>query len=138
MFRKVLGKVAKKVLGVQDRPVTEATPDDWNRVDKPVVSETAAPTASITFANLGVTASVKPGTSVLDAALDAGVDLNHYCGGMCSCGSCRIVLVSGDVSGLDDMEDATLSVVKEGPADRLGCQTKIQGAVVVQVPSQDF
>lgn len=138
MFKKALGKVARRILGAQDRPVTRATPDEWNRADKPVVSEAAAPTASVTFENLGVTHAVRPGTSVLDAAHAAGVDLNHYCGGMCSCGSCRVVLVSGEVSPKDDMEDATLGVVQEGPDDRLGCQARVQGAVVVIVPSQDF
>ncbi len=138
MFRKVLGKVAKKVLGVEDRPVTASTPDDWNRVDQPAVAESAAPTASVTFENLGITHPTKPGTSVLDAAIEAGIDLNHYCGGMCSCGSCRVVIVSGEVSPMDDMEDATLSVVRIGKQDRLGCQARVQGAVVVTVPSQDF
>jgi ferredoxin len=57
---------------------------------------------------------------------------------MCSCGSCRVILISGEVSEMDDMEEATLSVVQEGDEDRLGCQTKILGHVVVEVPDQDF
>jgi ferredoxin len=42
------------------------------------------------------------------------------------------------VSPMDDMEDATLSVVREGEQDRLACQTKVLGDVVVEVPPQDF
>ena len=133
MFGKLFGKKKE----AEAKPVTESTPDDWNRADK-----AAAPAVegdcSIEFQNLGVKHTVKPGTSILDAAMDAGVDLNNYCGGMCSCGSCRIILVSGNVSEMDDMEEATLSVVEETDDDRLGCQTKILGHVVVTVPPQDF
>jgi ferredoxin, 2Fe-2S len=135
MFRKLAKKVLGKVKG-DARPVTAATPDDWNRVDKPTTSSKGE--FELRFANLDITTRVARGTSILDAAIEAGLDLNHYCGGMCSCGSCRIILVSGDVSPMDDMEDATLSVVKEDENDRLGCQAKVLGDVVVEVPPQDF
>jgi 2Fe-2S ferredoxin len=91
---------------------------------------------SIEFRNLGVKLAVERGTTVLDAAVDAGLDLNHYCGGMCSCGSCRVQDVDGPVSEKDEMEDATLSVVQEGERDRLSCQTRIFGPVSVTVPEQ--
>lgn len=137
MLRKLMGKVLDRMTGEPARPVTKSTPDDWNRVDK------AAPARgdgefSLSFSNLDVTLRVPRGTSILDAAVEAGVDLNHYCGGMCSCGSCRIVLLSGDVSPMDDMEDATLSVVREGEQDRLACQCKVLGDVVIEVPDQEF
>ncbi len=131
LVRKLLGKVRDKVVA-EERPV----PKDWNQAVKE--RPAAGTDVTLTFANLDVTTTVKRGTSILDAALDADVDLNHYCGGMCSCGSCRIVLISGDVSGIDRMERATLDVVKEGEHDRLGCQTLVQGDVVVEVPDQDF
>lgn len=125
-------------LGDKSEPsVTRATPDDWNRVDKPTASA-AAGEFELRFDNLDVTVQVAKGTSILDAAQAAGLDLNHYCGGMCSCGSCRVVLISGEVSPMDDMEDATLAVVQEDERDRLGCQTKVLGDVVVEVPNQDF
>lgn len=133
MFRKLFGK--GKDAG---KSVTEATPDDWNRADQAGAQIDADAEASISFANLGKTFAVKPGTSILDAAVANDIDLNNYCGGMCSCGSCRIVLVSGKVSEMDDMEEATLSVVQEDDEDRLGCQTKILGHVVVNIPDQDF
>jgi 2Fe-2S ferredoxin len=137
MLRKLAGKVLRRIGGDTSRPVTQATPDDWNRVDRAKPAPGAGE-FGLTFSNLDVTLLVARGTTILDAAADAGLDLNHYCGGMCSCGSCRVVVVSGDVSPMDDMEDATLSVVREGEQDRLGCQTKVLGDVVVEVPDQQF
>ena len=93
---------------------------------------------SIVFENLGKTVAVKKGTTILDAAIAAGVDLDHYCGGMASCGSCRVqILADSQVSEMDMMEEATLDVVMEHDDDRLGCQTRILGPVKVLVPDQD-
>ncbi len=137
LVRKLLGKVRDKVVA-SERPAAAAPPppSNWNQVVKE--RPASGLDCTITFANVEATATVPRGTSILDAALEAGVDLNHYCGGMCSCGSCRIVLVSGDVSTLVKMELMTLDVVREGEDDRLGCQTLIQGDVVVEVPDQEF
>jgi len=134
LMRKLLGKVRDKV--VADERPAPAVPDRWNEAvrERP----TAGVQCRVTFANLDVVATVPRGTPILDAATEAGVDLNHYCGGMCSCGSCRIVLVSGDVSAMDRIEKATLDVVREGDADRLGCQTLVQGDLVVEIPAQQF
>jgi 2Fe-2S ferredoxin len=134
LVRKLLGRVRKRVSG-PERPASVA-PKGWNQAVKE--RPTSGLECTITFANVDAAATVPKGTSILDAALEAGVDLNHYCGGMCSCGSCRIVLVSGDVSALVKMEQMTLDVVREGEQDRLGCQTLIQGDVVVEVPDQQF
>ena len=134
LMRKLLGKVRDRV--VADERPSASVPATWNQA----VKERPATglRCTVTFANLDLVASVPKGTPILDAATEAGVDLNHYCGGMCSCGSCRIVLVSGEVSTMDRIEAATLNVVREGDADRLGCQTLVQGDVVVEVPNQEF
>ena len=92
----------------------------------------------VVFENLDVRLEVKKGTTILDAAIAADIDLDHYCGGMASCGSCRIQILPGSVvSEMDMMEEATLDVVLEHDDDRLGCQTKVLGEVRVLVPDQD-
>ncbi len=135
------GKLFSKLTGKKDKatPVTDSTPDDWNRADKkePVEGAAADGPPSIRFDNLDIAVDVDPGTTILDAAVKAGIDLNHYCGGMASCGSCMVTIVSGKVSEMDDMEEATLDVVMEDDRDRLGCQTRILGPVTVIVPPQD-
>lgn len=131
VFGKLFGKKKKA-----DTPVTDSTPDDWNRADKKAEVAVDGP-SSVCFENLGSTQECESGTTILDAAIAAGIDLNHYCGGMASCGSCMVTVVSGKVSELDDMEEATLDVVLEDDRDRLGCQCRVLGPVTVIVPPQD-
>ena len=143
----VLGKLLRKALGKGDdtrkeKPVTNSVSDDWNDAykggDADAVASDGDTGPSIVFENLGKTVAVKKGTTILDAAIAAGVDLDHYCGGMASCGSCRVqILADSQVSEMDMMEEATLDVVMEHDDDRLGCQTRILGPVKVLVPDQD-
>jgi len=143
-FRGLLGKVKDKAadrLGLRSEPrpsSSKPVPENWNQAYKEAPSAARSTDFTVRFENLDVELQVARGTTILDAALAGDVDLNHYCGGMCSCGSCRIVLVSGEVSPKDSMEDATLSVVQEGEGDRLGCQTQVLGDLVLLVPDQDF
>ena len=144
----VLGKLLRKALGKGDdeskkKPVTNSVSDDWNDAykgggDTAAVAEDGGADPSIVFENLGKTITVKKGTTILDAAIAAEVDLDHYCGGMASCGACRVqVLPESQVSEMDMMEEATLDVVIEHDDDRLGCQTSILGPVRVIIPDQD-
>ncbi len=54
-------------------------------------------TVTITFIPDDVRVSVPKGTTVLDAAMEAGVHINASCGGQGTCGRCRVKLVSGTV-----------------------------------------
>lgn len=133
VFGKLFGKKKKKNA---ETPVTDSTPDDWNRADQKATVVADGP-ASVCFENHDTTQACESGTTILDVAIAAGVDLNHYCGGMASCGSCMVTVVSGQVSELDDMEEATLDVVLEDDRDRLGCQCRVLGPVTIIVPPQD-
>ena len=132
IVRRLLGKVRGEPSDPPQDSGAPPVPDDWNDVvrERP----TAAAECTVRFNNPDVSILVARNTALLDAAIGAGIDLNHYCGGMCSCGSCRLVVVSGDVSAMDGVERTTLQVVRETEADRLGCQTLVLGDVVVEVP----
>ena len=93
------------------------------------------PVVTVRIEGTDLKASVPLGTTLLDAAIDAGSDLDHYCGGMCSCGSCRLEIVAGKVSAIEDMEESTLDIVRELETDRLACQTRALGDVVLRLPS---
>jgi len=160
MLKRLVGRVKKLARrGDLDSrkaatPVTDAVPDDWNDVTLPRARSKQAsaaagrPAASapgqtasqhqVVFLGQEASIAVANGTTILDAALEAGVDLNNYCGGMCSCGSCRITIVEGEVSPRDDIEETTLELVRENEFDRLGCQTRILGDISVEIPPQDF
>ena len=39
---------------------------------------------------------VEPGQSLLEVAMDNSIAIGHECGGMCSCGTCHILLEKGN------------------------------------------
>ncbi len=92
----------------------------------------------MTFLPASVTVEVEEGTSVLDAALNHAVDLEHNCGGNCACSTCHVIVQEGmeslserseeEEDQLDDADGLTTR-------SRLACQAKIFGPVVVVIPS---
>lgn len=101
--------------------------------------ETPAITYTVTFVNLGKTVPAREGQSILDVALEHEIPLEHNCGGNCACSTCHVIVREGmkhlspmqeeEEDQLDEAEGLTLS-------SRLGCQSKIHGDVVVEIPPQ--
>ena len=91
-----------------------------------------------TFLPAGRTAEVPRGTSVLEAAEAAGVELPHNCGGVCACTTCHVWVESGlpGLSSIEEREDDKLSEAAGLRLDsRLGCQARVGDAdVVVRLP----
>jgi uncharacterized 2Fe-2S/4Fe-4S cluster protein (DUF4445 family) len=74
---------------------------------------------------------VDPGTSLIRAAMEAGVHINASCGGDGVCGKCRVILEEGAVAdGLSDRLDP--EEVEKGY--RLACKAAVTGDVTVRVP----
>jgi len=78
--------------------------------------------------------------SLLDVALNFGVDLDHACGGACACTTCHVVVKKGEelLSAMEDDEaDKLDSAADLTLHSRLACQTKIirAGEVVVEIPA---
>jgi len=76
------------------------------------------------------------GTTLLQAIKKMDVDINYYCGGTCSCGTCYVKVLWGaerlsDASGREQM---VLGVDKYGSNHRLSCQARIQGDVTIKIP----
>lgn len=80
------------------------------------------------------------GESLLEVAMDHGINIEHACGGVCACSTCHVYVNEG-MDDLSEAEDAELDRVEEAPAvklnSRLSCQAKIQGEgpIVVEVPA---
>ena len=79
------------------------------------------------------------GASILETALDHGIDIEHACGGVCACSTCHVYVVAGE-AGLSAPTDDELDRVEEAPAvqrnSRLACQCLIvgPGPIAVEVP----
>ena len=82
----------------------------------------------------GQVVEVPWGQSVLDAIAETDLDIDHFCGGMASCGSCRVEVVEGSLAPADELEDTVLEMVREQDSDRLACQALVHGPVTLRVP----
>jgi ferredoxin, 2Fe-2S len=92
----------------------------------------------ITFLPDDRSVEVPSGTSILDAADLAGVDLPSNCGGVCACTTCHVWVEQG-LDALSDIEDREDDKLQEAaglsPRSRLGCQARIgEDDVVVRIP----
>lgn len=87
----------------------------------------------LTFTPGGAKVLAQRGDTILDAALDNGIDLPHECGGNCACTTCHIRILSGAeyLSPITDVEEDRLASA-EGltPTSRLGCQAILLGGSV--------
>lgn len=83
----------------------------------------------VRFEDLDVTVEAEPGLSLLEVCERHGLPMESACGGFAACNSCRVRVISGDLSPLDDAEDPFL----DAPDQRLGCQARVVGDVVVRL-----
>lgn len=105
-------------------------------------------TVRVVFTPSGKRGYFNRGESVLDAARALGVDLDSVCGGRGICGRCQCVQSVGDFPkfGLKSAEEnlsktnavETRYAEKRGlaPKRRLGCQSKLLGDTVIDVPEE--
>ena len=80
------------------------------------------------------------GESVLEVAMDHGINIEHACGGVCACSTCHVYIESGSES-LSEPTEAEEDRVEEAPGlkrnSRLSCQCEISGPgpIHVRVPA---
>ena len=102
---------------------------------------------TVVFTPAGVSATVEPGTSLLDAARRAGVDLDSTCGGRGLCGRCQIEPslgefskwgITSDEAGLGPRTSSENDYRGRRPLPedhRLGCQATVEANLVVNIPA---
>jgi 2Fe-2S ferredoxin len=88
----------------------------------------------ITFLPEGKKVTVRPGTSVLEAARKARIHIRTRCGGKAGCLMCKVTQLSeGGLSPMGEAEQRKLMGM-EGTGTRLSCQAKVTGTAKVAVP----
>ena len=102
----------------------------------------------VVFTPSGKRGSFEAGTPVLEAAQQLGVDLDSVCGGRGICSKCQVTPSFGDfpkhgvtvdqkaVSAWNAIEQRYHEKRGLKPYRRLGCQVKIQGNLIVDVPAE--
>ena len=91
--------------------------------------------------NKEVTIEVQEGDSILDAAHDNEIQLNHNCGAVCACSTCQVYIDKGmdSLSEISDKEEDFIDrAVSPRIESRLGCQCELKaGAGVIEVTLPD-
>jgi uncharacterized 2Fe-2S/4Fe-4S cluster protein (DUF4445 family) len=87
----------------------------------------------VTFRPAGRKAYVLAGTSLIEAAAEAGVILDSPCGGAGTCGKCRVIIKTA-AAPPTDREKSFFSPGEIRQGFRLACQTEVLGPTTVYVP----
>ena len=106
--------------------------------------------ATIVFTPSGIRGRVKKGTTILEAAQELSVALNSICGARGRCSKCQVEPAFGEFNKLNvHSKETNVSERNEteliyrnkfhlSEERRLGCQTKILGDLVVDVPAVSY
>ena len=77
----------------------------------------------------GIEIEVKAGTTILQAAEQAGARLGSACGGVCACASCHVFITEG-LEGLSDVDECEEDILDKAfdvrRNSRLACQARLQ------------
>ena len=98
-------------------------------------------THKVTFLPSNKTVETTEGMSILETALAFDVDLEHACGGFCACTTCHVIIEKNEDNlsemqfdeedKLDTCEGVTLR-------SRLGCQSRIEGNLTIEIPPKPY
>lgn len=86
----------------------------------------------------GVTIEAQPGVSICNAALGAGVAIEHACEKACACTTCHVIVRAG-IESLDQATEKEEDMLDKAwglePQSRLSCQAKVADRdLVVEIP----
>ena len=86
----------------------------------------------------GKTIEVEPGISICDAALNAGIPIEHACEKACACTTCHVVVRQG-FDSLNSAEEKEEDLLDKAwglePESRLSCQAKVGDQdLVIEIP----
>ena len=115
-----LRRLVKRITGKPYAPISKTAQLSFCRRDGTLIAE----------------GLVQTGTTLLEVAEVLGVDLDHFCGGQCSCGTCRIEVTNGpeNLSKPSPKETLVLGPIAASRGDRLACQARVMGDAQITVP----
>ena len=88
----------------------------------------------VDFDPSGRQVEIPAGSTVMDAARAAGIELASVCGGEGTCGRCRVVIVSGALPPPTGADRRALSRAGIAASERLACRVAVGGDLRVHVP----
>ncbi len=93
---------------------------------------------NIDFEPIGRRGQCSADQSLLESARELNVDIVSICGGVGTCGHCKVQIIAGKVSKLTLEEQGELSAREQEQGYRLACQTFPLSDVKVHVPPESL
>lgn len=91
----------------------------------------------VVFQPEGKRTKMSPGSTIFEAANEAGVGVRSECGGNGRCGKCKVIIKNSDaVSEVTDAERRHLTQSEIDSGYRLACQTRIHKNITVAIPPE--
>ena len=87
---------------------------------------------------IGRRAEIAPGETLLSAAQSVGVELQAVCGGVGTCGQCKVRLAAGSLSAATPQEEEKLGPELLAAGHRLACQAMPESHVTVEIPPESL
>lgn len=86
----------------------------------------------------GKTVEAQPGTSICEALLENGIEIEHACEMSCACTTCHVIVREG-FNSLGEMDESEEDLLDRAwglePNSRLSCQAIVaQKDLVVEIP----
>ena len=72
--------------------------------------------------------------TLLEAIMEAGINITAACGGKASCGKCRVIIEDGNLPLPTDTELSVLTEKQLRSGVRLACRTKMSSDMVITIP----
>ena len=86
----------------------------------------------------GAVIDAEPGTSICDALLENGIEIEHACEKSCACTTCHVIVREGfrSLAPAEDLEEDLLDKAWGlEPNSRLSCQAEVAAEpLVVEIP----
>ena len=98
-------------------------------------------TVVVTFWPEGLSIEGRAGDTVLDVAIENGIDLPHECGGNCACTTCHICVEHGgeNLSAKEPVEEERLTTADcRTSKSRLACQALLIGGPITVTPLETW
>ncbi len=83
----------------------------------------------VRFEGLGVTVPAQTDETLYEVCLAHDLPMEAACGGFAACNTCRVRLLEGELTPLEDVEEPFL----DEPGQRLGCQAQVISDVLVRL-----
>jgi uncharacterized 2Fe-2S/4Fe-4S cluster protein (DUF4445 family) len=93
---------------------------------------------TINFQPIGRRISVTSDQTLLSAAQGAGIDIASICGGIGSCNSCKIRLITGKLNAPTLEEDSIFTTDEIDSGYRLACQAYPQSDLTIEIPPESL